>query len=426
MRSYRANQNLVAVSASSRETALNVAQTLDVTMLVDVGDIADIEPRRETNANELTGREEPDAVYDLGATSVLPLNYKKAQPQHFAFILAYALGQVSTAAAGTGYEHTITPIDGDLDGDRSNPTFTAAQRYGKTVLKRRFVSMAIDQFTASFKRDDWCQINAQAKGTGKIDTNMVEETVSALNNATSLTLAANGVEGADAAARLDNVHRVRAELSPGVWTEVAVSDVSADTPAVITITSPGGDGSASIDYRILYTPTEASWATFPSRVTESPLRVSEIDVTIGGQWDGSAFSGGRPVTSELNGLDWEFQNNMQVEFVPGAGGAYAGRIFRDGRTQALKLNREFRDYILQQHRDANDYFGVRLLAQGAVFDSPHAYQVELIWPRVAVLNAPLSVDGKRLAEAGDLAVLEDPVYGSVIARVKNLQAAYAA
>jgi len=52
--------------------------------------------------------------------------------------------------------------------------------------------------------------------------------------------------------------------------------------------------------------------------------------------------------------------------------------------------------------------------------------VEIIFPKVGVLNAPLSVDGKRLAEAGDLQVLEDDTYGSVIVKVKNLQATYMA
>ena len=46
------------------------------------------------------------------------------------------------ACAGTGKQHTIVPIAADLDGSRSVPTFTAAQRFGKTILKRRFASMS--------------------------------------------------------------------------------------------------------------------------------------------------------------------------------------------------------------------------------------------------------------------------------------------
>jgi hypothetical protein len=52
--------------------------------------------------------------------------------------------------------------------------------------------------------------------------------------------------------------------------------------------------------------------------------------------------------------------------------------------------------------------------------------VEIIFPKVAVLASPISVDGKRLAEAGDLQVLEDETYGSVIVIVQNKVTAYAA
>ena len=424
MRSFRSQHNLTAVSAGAMETALNTEQTLDLALLTAESDVFNLSPRRETNADEATGKEEPDRVYDLGATSMGNFNFPKAQPQHFALVMAYALGVCSTAAAGTGYEHTITPIADDLDAARSNPSFTLAQRFGKTVVKRRFASMFVDGFNATFTKDDFCKLSADIKGTGKVTSNVTEESITAAPDAVSLTLAANAVEGATAAARLDNVQRIRAELSSGVWTEVEVSAVSADTPAQITITAPGESGT-DITYKVLYIPAESGWMTFPSRIEETPLRVAQMTAVMGGTWNGSEFSGGRTLGAEINSVEWQFSNNLEIEFVPGAGDAYAARVFRTGRTQALKLNREFREYILQQHIAANDTFGFRILAEGAVFDDPHKYQVELIFPKVAVLNSPISVDGKKLAEAGDLIVLEDDTYGSAIARVKNLQSAYA-
>ncbi|MBW1777098.1 MAG: hypothetical protein JRJ54_05820 [Deltaproteobacteria bacterium] len=425
MRSFRATQNLMAVSAAAKETAINTPQTLDLSLLVAMEDVLNIEQRRENNADELTGKEEPDTVYDLGGMAAGNFTFNKAQPQHFAFLLAYALGSISTAAAGTGYQHTLTPMSGDEDADRSLPSFTAAQRYGQTVLKRRFSSMFVDSFTATFAKDAWVKLTAALKGTGKVDSNIVEETVSALDNATQLTLAANAVQGADAQTRLDNVQRIRAYYD-GAWREVTYTAVSADTPAVITITSLGGGGVQSIDYKVLYIPTEAAWATFPSRVVETPLRVAQMTLIMGGTWDGSAFNGGRELSAELSSVEWSYQNGLEIEFVPGAGDTYAARCFRPARSQTLKLNREFRENILQQHIADNDTFGFYVLAEGAVYDSPHKYQVELIFPKVGVLTSPISVDGKRLAEAGDLAVLQDDTYGSVIAKVKNLQSAYAA
>lgn len=425
MRNFMATHNQIAVSANNKETAVNTEQTLDTTIPFAIGDVIDLEPRRENNESEATGYEEPDTIYDLGNKAKASLNAEKAQPQHFALLLAYALGAVSTSAAGSGYEHTITPIDGEEDEDRSNPSFTAAQRYGKTVLKRRFASLFVDSFTATFARDEWVKIVGEVLGTGKVTDNITEETLNALDNAVALTLAANGVEGATAQARLDNMQRIRVELATGVWTEVVYSVVSAATPAVVTITSAGGAG-ASKDYKLLYIPTESGWMTFPSKVTETPLRVAELTFKFGGTWSGSAFEGGRELDAEIKSIEWSFGNNGEVQFVPGAGDDYAARYLRGGRIQTLKLDREFRDYILQQHIDDNDTFGVYILAEGAIFDSPHKYQVEIIFPSVAVLTAPLSVDGKRLGEAGDLQVLEDDTYGSVIANVKNLQATYAA
>jgi hypothetical protein len=285
--------------------------------------------------------------------------------------------------------------------------------------------MFVDSVTATFAKDAWCKITGTIKGTGKVTTNVVEEVVAAAGNVTSLTLAALGVEGADAPTRLQNVQRIRAELAAGVWTEVVFTAVSAAAPAVITIVAPAVPATV-VNFRILYIPTEAGWMTFPARVNETPLRVSEMTLKVGGAWSGSAFVGGRNLQAEMKSIDWNFNNNGAVEFVPGAGGAYASRYMRGGRTQKITLNREFREFILQQHMLANDTLGLYILAEGAVYDTPHKYQVEIIFPKVAVLAAPISADGKRLGEAGDLQVLEDDTYGSVIAKIKNLQATYAA
>ncbi len=434
MRSWRAMHNLLAVSANSAETAINTEQTLDTSLLVSQSDVINLEHKRETNENEMNGKEEPDAVYDLGATSAASLDFEKAQPQHFAFLLGFGLGSVATAAAGDGYAHTITPLAGDLDLSRSNPSFTAAMRWGKTVLKRRFASMFVDALTATFARDAFVKLSGTIKGTGKVSSNIVNETVSVTPGAdpfaisTSLTLAANGVEGATAAERLQNVQRIRVQLASGVWTDVDYTAVSDATPAVITIEALNASSEDAVNFEVLYIPDESgtAWCTFPSRVTETPLRATDLSVIMGGKVASGTYSGGRTMACEIESIEYNLQNNMQIEMCLGGSGSYADRAFRDGRVQTLKLNREFRDYILQQHIDDNDTFAVKILAEGAIFDNPHKYTVQLLFPMCTVLNSPLSVNGKRLAEAGDLRVLEDGTEGSVIATVKNLVATYAA
>jgi hypothetical protein len=425
MRSFMATNNLMVVSANAQETAINTEQTLDTCLLCDLTDILDVDPQRENNADQATGHEEPDTIYDDGLLAKGTFTFSKAQAQHFAFLLAYALGQRSSAAAGIGYQHTITPISGDVDISRSVPSFTAAQRYGLTVLKRRFASMFVDQVVATFAAGTWCKIAGTLKGTGKKTDNIVSEIVNAAGNATSLTLAANGVNGSDAATRLANVQQIKADLlGTGVWTEVAYSAVSGASPAVITITAPAVPATA-INYKIIYIATETGWMTFPARITEDPLRIAQMSLIMGGGWNGTAFVGGRPVQSEIKTLEWTFQNNLKVEQVPGAGGAFAGRALRDGRTQKIKCDKQFRDFILQQHIIDNDTFGIYILAQGALYDATNNYQVEIIFPKVGVLTSPISLNGKRLAEAGDIQVLEDSTYSSVIVRVKNKQTTYA-
>lgn len=499
MRNYLADYDQIAVSANAKETALNTEQTLDTALLVLKTNMPALEPRREDNKDELTGKEEADTVYDLGAMSSMSMDFDKAQAQHFGLGLSYALGVSSPAVWGTGYIHSITPTD-----DMFLPSFTLGARLGQAIMKRRFASMHVDQLTATFAKDSWAKLVLALKGTGKYTDNMDTESVTDAYNATSLTLAAEAVEGADADTRLDNVHQVRVTVpNSGEYQDVTVTAVSDATPAVLTITSAataapieglskaaacvvtweahglistdkvtlagitqaewsalnaehvityiGADSfsilidtsayaavyapitdpgtiSESTDavYEILYVPTEAAWCTLPARVSEPPLRVTDLTVKLGGKWDGTDFLGGHTMDNEIESVEYAINNNLSVEFRVGGTGIYANYALRNGRMQTLKLNRQARDFVLQQRIKDNEYFGVRLTATGSEFETGKNYYIDLIFPRCNVLTAPLSVNGKVLAEAGDLVVLQDDTYGSVIGEVGNKVTAYAA
>ena len=426
MRSTRAKQNLFAVSAYARETAINTEKATDVSMMIAIGDVINPKPITENNANEATGLEEVDQIYNMGQTVEASVNFEKMQPQHAAFIMAYALGSCSSAAAGAGYQHTITPIAGDLDDDRSNPSFTGMQRLGNSIIKKRLLSLFVDGFTLSAAKGEFVKLSADIKGTGKVVQNITEETVNAAGNSTTLTLAANAVQGSTAAARLDSIHRIRAEVAAGVWTEVTFSAVSSATPAAITITAPAGGTATLINFKVLYVPTEDAAFTFPARIQETPLRISEMSLIMGGAWSGTAFAGGRTVSSEIEDFSWKFANGGNVEFRPGAGGAYASSYFRDGRDQSISIGRKMKEAIMQNAVTENEEFGLRVLFTGAEIDGSHNYEVEVIYPLLAVMSADPSVDGKVVNESVELQIMEHATYGSVIARVKNLQAAYAA
>ncbi len=421
MRNYLADYNLLAVSAAAKETALNTEQTLDTSLLVAKSNVISLAARREDNRDELTGKEEPDTVYDLGALSEGSLDFEKAQSQHFAFGYGYALGSVVAGAAyGTGYKHVITPT-----ADMFLPAFTLGQRFGQTILKRLFASMHVDQLTATFTRDAWAKLALSCKGTGKYTNNMYKETVTAAFNVESLTLAANAVQGSTAALRLDNVHAIRVLVpTTGEYKDVAFSAVSAATPAVITITA-AGVAATSTTYEILYVPAEAAWCTFPARVVEPPLRVSDLVVTVGGKWNGTTFLEGHAMSEEIESIEHVINNSMAIEFRVGGTGSYANYAMRQGRIQTLKLNRQFRDFIMQQKIADNEYLGVKMVATGAEFETGKNYYVDVVFPKCNVLKADISVNNKVLAEAGDLIVLQDDTYGSVRVEVANKVAAYA-
>jgi hypothetical protein len=203
IRNFLATHNLLAVSANRREVAMNTEQELDTTLLVDLNCAFNYQAVKFPNREELTGKEEADRLYNWGGKVAGALSFSRGQPQHFAFLLAYSLGAVATAPAGVqGYRHTIRPISGEVDEARSNPSFTAAMRFGRQVLTRRFASCFVDQVKVEFPKDGWAKISGTIKGSGKVSDNTRVEEVAGPFNATSLTLAAEGVDGDDQAQRL--------------------------------------------------------------------------------------------------------------------------------------------------------------------------------------------------------------------------------
>ena len=100
-RSFLANNNLIAVSAGLKETALNTAQTLDTSLLVAIANMIANEPRTEDNASEANGKEEADIIYNLGWLSSGTFDFEKCQAQHLALHTARA-----RQAVGTDQGHT--------------------------------------------------------------------------------------------------------------------------------------------------------------------------------------------------------------------------------------------------------------------------------------------------------------------------------
>src|SRR4030042_3889360 len=104
-RNYLADYNLFAISANLKETALNTEQTLDTLLRISKANIIEADLRSESNADELTGHEEPDRLYNLGYLLGKTIEFPKAQPTHFAIGYCFGLGSSTPTPWGTGYKH---------------------------------------------------------------------------------------------------------------------------------------------------------------------------------------------------------------------------------------------------------------------------------------------------------------------------------
>ena len=423
MRNYRATHNKIGVSAKFAEASLNLPQIIDTILLSNLADMINLEPRREDNSDQRIGKEEPDQIYNLGNTSTLSLNFDRAQPQHFAFGLGFALGNVSTTNGdNNSYIHKITPIIGDYDYQRSNPSFTAIMQYGDTVFTRLFSSLFVDQAAATFTKDEWIKLKIDIKGTGAYTDDMNEIIIQDDDAYTLYISPEPFVFGDNNQDLFDSIHRIQVrEVGDNQWKEVKINSVEKVVDQVkINIISPYvplPTGDQTFEYKILYRGVSAF--VWPDDIIqETPLRVSNVDLTLGGFWDGSNFQGGLSMNSDINSIEYTINNNLKFDFGFDSSGT-ATRVLREGRIQTINFSRDLKDFILQQNFMQNQYFGMKILINGA-----ENYQIEMIFPRLAIISAPISIENKIIAEKGDMKVLESDESPSCIIKVQNLIDSY--
>jgi hypothetical protein len=430
-RNRSATLNELVVSANAAETAINTAQTLDTLMLCNMDNFLSVTPRREINTNQATGKEEPTKQYDLGYEAGGSINFDTGEPQHFAFLAGYGLGNVVSAVAGTEggtviYDHTITPI-ADFQGcTYSNPLFTAAQKFSN-VLKRRFYSCFVKSFTVNMEKDSWAKISGEIGATARFDDNYITETQSLAENVTTIT-AGSSVLGSDSTDRLRSIDFIRADLGTDGKSYLTPTVVSAATGAVITLPA-AGTGTTSRSYVLAYLPKQPSWCTFPSVVDETPLRTTDFAVVLGGYYDGTNVVGGSTISGEAQSVTWNFTNEgLEAEYVPGGGGSYANRAIRQRRAQTLSFAMDMKNNQMQQHMKDNDDIAIKLKAEGAAIVSGQSskYTVEVLFPKVRVNNPAAGVDGALMSETVEFAVLQHATHPSVVMKVKNAVSAYAA
>jgi hypothetical protein len=410
--------NLLGVSKTAQAEE-GTAANIDLALQIGSGNLLQAENLSETNADELNGKEEADEIYLLGRRTKLPLNFNKLQPHQAAFGLAYALGECTAAnISGAAYKLTIKPMV-----DNFNPLFSSVQRFGQTINKRRALDLAIESLTLSVS-DGWAQMQLEIAGSGRVEDTTIAQKITAPDDSAQLVLSSI-VAGATDAEMLDNIHAVSAVLATGETVAVAVTGMDGVSKDMIDITAPGATA-GDIVFKVVYVPTEAAWATLPTRTKESPLKITDFLFRKGGKWDGNALVGGIPVGVEFKSFEYKIQNSQSFAAGPKADVAELGTTKlaanyhgRDGRVQTISLGRQMRDHSWQIEAMEGDTFCLHLVAEGSEIEPGVPYRLELVFPKVAVLNAPIEVDGKKLAEKGDLHVMDDGVNGSVIAVINT-------
>lgn len=385
------------------------ATTGGVTVPFDSGSGVKLVRSTDDDGDEVAGREGPSRLFRSGVTAEGTLKQTRARPDFCLFTLAYFFGSISTEASGTSaYKHTISPLD-----TPDHPSFTMCRRLGSSVMKERLAHNLVKGFSLKLG-EPWVAMQADIVGGGKRDVNYTKEVVSATENAAQLTLAANAVEGDTAAERLENVRMVRVKkYGESAWTQVNVTAVSGDAPAVLTIDPPGA-GAETTDYEVYYHPAEDAWCAPPATLDESPLRLVEATVVVDGYFDGSDVIGGTALGGDLVSCEVKGENELDIVHVPDASGElHAAESWRASRTITVKLARRFRDIVRQAQLDENDYISLLLRIRGApIPDGGGAsFGFDLIFPRTGIVDAPVTVNEKMLAEEGDLKVLADPQWG---------------
>jgi len=417
--------NLFSMSVASQETAINTEQTLDQSIVVAAGDFAQIVPMRETNRGEATGSEEPTEFYDNGRTYSMSISPKFCNYNMLAAIQAYCMGAVDTTSLTEGYKHTITPIEGFVDNERSNPTFTAAQRLGGGTQYLRLASGAVQSMSETYKPGEWVKLSASMVFTGKYEKGFTTEVVSSGDNATSITLSAT-VAGSTAAERLDNVQAVRAEQD-GIAKQyyLVPTAVSSASPSEVTIPSLGGAGSTNVNYYVLYRSDSVSWLPLPSAIEEPNIKVSNIFITIGGSWNGTEFQGGRTVCSDLGSIEIKYSNDgLDPKMTPcgtDQDQQYAGLLKRTGRTQTITLSKELRDAVMGELYDGLDTIGLHIVTEGPIIDGMTAqrYGYERVFPKLAIMDSQLGSESALNQETLTLEAMNDGSYGSTISMITN-------
>lgn len=142
----------ILVSASTKETAYDTAQTVDSLMRVTNGSIPNLNVQTIKDDDHISGLEEAGEQEVIAYSGAMPFQVERVKPHTLAFIASYGLGSVSSAAADTGTpatfmkKHTMTPL-----ANQAMPSFTV-EHFIASGIQRKLSGGLVNDFTLSIQR----------------------------------------------------------------------------------------------------------------------------------------------------------------------------------------------------------------------------------------------------------------------------------
>ncbi|GEM_PF-2850603 len=396
--------------------------TADYLIAFDEGSKIDISETRENNQAEKTGYWEPTRIETGEKEAAGTLTQNKSQPATLAWAFAMMCNDHADATAGTtGHVHTSQMTYG------IEPAyFTAVHQKGDIADMRRHVGVMIDTLGLTMTKGANLAATVGVKGLGKTDNRRITEVVSALDNVTTISYT-NDIHDES----VDNVTVWADTTGDGTPDKKVTVTVVDNTNNDLTITSLGGAGS-SVDYHLVYTAdklvTGYTWSDLSSisKIDEFRPRTRDIQLILGGSYDGTDIVGGEIAKCEISSVNYNYAaNSVSQKCFRGSSTAidHSSHVDVGLINQTLTVDREIKDFIMDYWHESNMYPAFKIHAVSPVeFESGHNYEIEIIIPKVGFTDNQQNVVEGKWSTQSSLTILKDDSvndYPSIIFKVKN-------
>lgn len=429
---YKSTGDLLAVSTLA-QTALDTPATIDRLIRWAEDSAINVKTEREGNQGEKTGHVEATDVDVKDRSAEGVLKQDKATPDGIAWMAAFALGNHSMTTPVSGVRRHTSKL---IAYPPEPYYFSGAHRKGgasgaAAAELLRHKNLGLTSLQMSLAKEEFLKTEAGVLGTGDYDSAIYTEKITALNNASSLTLGKDPLGDA-----YQNVTVWADQDGDGQFeTQVIATAYNPGTNA-LTITALPGDGLSSISYRLSYhvkaSESGYSWSDLSALAVaqEFLLKASNLQVFLSGRYTEPGgtptFTGGQQALCELESLTWKLDWQAKIGRCWRSGSAEdptATSIDLGDAVQTIEIDRRMRDYLLSQSFDENTAFAIYFDAIGPVISGSEKFFVKVYWPRVKLLSKDTKISDKRWVEAGSMLVLKDASGGfpTVVIQTQNAQ-----